>query len=64
MSADLVATGTALADVQTASGATIPAARFGQPDEFGTTVAFPASLQAAYITGSTIRVDCGMIRGL
>lgn len=43
---------------------TIPAGRYGTPDEFGPTAAFLASDRAAYITGSVVRVDGGMVRGL
>lgn len=42
----------------------IPAARIGTPEEFGPTAAFLASEQAAYITGSMIRVDGGRVRGM
>lgn len=44
--------------------ATIPAGRFGDPDEYGDVVAFLASTRAAYITGSTIRVDGGLIASI
>jgi len=43
------------------SMATIPVGRYGRPEEFGCTVAFLASAQAAYITGSMIRIDGGLI---
>jgi 3-oxoacyl-[acyl-carrier protein] reductase len=39
----------------------IPMGRLGEPEEYGDVVAFLASERAAYITGSTIRVDGGMI---
>jgi len=44
--------------------ATIPMGRYGKPEEFGSTVAFLASQQAAYITGSMIRVDGGLLANL
>lgn len=50
-----------LADVETESIASIPVGRYGDPEEYGAAVAFLASAQAAYITGSTIRVDGGLI---
>lgn len=44
--------------------AAIPAARYGTPAEFGAAAAFLCGAQAAYITGSMIRVDGGAARGL
>jgi 3-oxoacyl-[acyl-carrier protein] reductase len=45
-----------------ASQATIPVGRYGTTAEFGAVAAFLASAQAAYITGSMIRVDGGLVR--
>ena len=45
-------------------GRGIPAGRVGDPDEFGATCAFLCSRQAAYITGQTIGVDGGALRGV
>lgn len=42
----------------------IPVGRYGAPEEFGAMCAFLASTQAAYVTGSMIRVDGGMIRSI
>lgn len=39
--------------------ASIPARRLGLPSEFGATVAFLCSQQAAYITGSSLAIDGG-----
>ena len=38
---------------------TIPAGRYGQPREYGPMAAFIASEQAAYLTGTIVRVDGG-----
>jgi len=43
--------------------ATIPARRFGQPDEFGATCAFLCSAQAGYITGQNLLIDGGAFNG-
>jgi len=42
----------------------IPMKRIGKPEELGVLVAFLASQQAAYITGTTIQVDGGLTRSL
>ena len=42
----------------------IPLRRFGTPREVGDVVCFLASDQAAYVTGTTIAVDGGLLRGL
>lgn len=39
----------------------IPAGRYGEPQEYGATAAFLASQPASYITGAVIRVDGGLI---
>src|SRR3984957_6975457 len=50
-----------LADVEAENATSIPLGRRGQPQEYGDVVAFIASERAAYMTGSVIRVDGGMI---
>ena len=50
-----------LADVEAENAASIPVGRLGKPQEYGDVVAFLASERAAYMTGSVIRVDGGMI---
>src|SRR5579863_6707959 len=42
----------------------IPMGRLGKPEELGTFVAFLASQQAAYITGTTTHIDGGLVRSL
>jgi 3-oxoacyl-[acyl-carrier protein] reductase len=49
-------------DVAAASRATIPAGRYGTPEEFADIAAFLCSSRAGYITGSQIRCDGGLIR--
>jgi 3-oxoacyl-[acyl-carrier protein] reductase len=41
----------------------IPARRLGKPEELGALVTFLASEQAAYITGQSISIDGGWMRG-
>jgi 3-oxoacyl-[acyl-carrier protein] reductase len=43
---------------------TIPVGRIGKPEELGALVAFLASDQAAYISGTTIQIDGGASRGI
>ena len=42
----------------------VPMRRLARPDEVGHLIAFLASEQAGYITGATIPVDGGVIRGV
>ncbi|MBU9864891.1 MULTISPECIES: SDR family oxidoreductase [Rahnella] len=53
--------GTSVEEVAAKSAASIPAKRYGKPEEYGAVAAFLASQQASYVTGSVIRVDGGMI---
>src|SRR5262249_23890427 len=43
--------------------ATVPAKRFGTPDEFGAACAFLCSAQAGYITGQNLLIDGGVVPG-
>jgi 3-oxoacyl-[acyl-carrier protein] reductase len=53
--------GRTIEDVAAESTRIIPLGRYGKPEEYGAAVAFLASERAAYITGSVIRVDGGLI---
>lgn len=52
---------TTVEEIVQASKATIPARRFGKPQEFADVVTFLASDRASYVTGSKIRIDGGAI---
>ncbi|SEJ03782.1 SDR family oxidoreductase [Achromobacter sp. NFACC18-2] len=56
--------GRSVEDVSRESTASIPVGRYGDPAEYGDAVAFLASARASYITGSTIRVDGGLIASI
>ena len=43
--------------------ATVPAKRFGEPDEFGAACAFLCSAHAGYITGQNLLIDGGVFPG-
>ena len=53
--------GRGVEDVSAESVASIPVGRYGDPREYAAAVTFLASQQAAYITGSVVRVDGGLI---
>jgi 3-oxoacyl-[acyl-carrier protein] reductase len=53
--------GRTVEEVGAANAASIPIGRLGKPEEYGAMVAFLSSELAAYITGSIVRVDGGMI---
>ncbi len=48
-------------DESAESTSSIPLGRYGKPEEYGDVVSFLASERAAYINGSVIRVDGGLI---
>jgi 3-oxoacyl-[acyl-carrier protein] reductase len=51
-------------EIVRASVASIPMQRYGAPEEYASVVAFLASSNASYVTGTMIRVDGGMIPSL
>lgn len=55
-------TGTTTGAARAASEATIPAGRYGRPEEFAAVAVFLASTQAGYVTGEQVRVDGGLVR--
>ncbi|WP_310643144.1 SDR family oxidoreductase [Limnohabitans sp.] len=56
-------TGQPIETIAEARKKTIPALRFGNPQEFGDTCAFLCSAQASYITGQNILTDGGAYAG-
>jgi 3-oxoacyl-[acyl-carrier protein] reductase len=53
-------TGRTAQQVRADSEATIPAGRYGRPEEFAAVVTFLASTAASYVTGEQVRCDGGM----
>lgn len=51
-------------EVAAESRGAIPLGRYGKPEEYADAVAFLASERAAYITGSVVRVDGGMVASI
>lgn len=56
--------GKTLGQVTDASTASIPMRRYGEPEEYAAAVSFLASTAASYITGTTLRVDGGLIASI
>jgi 3-oxoacyl-[acyl-carrier protein] reductase len=56
--------GRTVEEVSAESTGSIPIGRYGKPEEYADVVAFLASERAAYITGSSIRVDGGLIASI
>jgi len=42
----------------------IPLGRFGEPQELGDMITFLASERSAFVTGSVVQVDGGLIRSV
>lgn len=53
--------GGSLAGAEEAARTRVPAGRLGQPEEYGDLVAFLCSERAAYLTGTVIPLDGGML---
>jgi len=51
-----------LAGAEEAAKTRVPAGRLGQPEEYGDLVAFLCSERAAYVTGTVIPIDGGLLR--
>jgi 3-oxoacyl-[acyl-carrier protein] reductase len=56
--------GRSVDEVAAESTAAIPLGRYGKPEEYADVVAFLSSERAAYLTGSVIRVDGGLISSI
>jgi 3-oxoacyl-[acyl-carrier protein] reductase len=56
--------GRTVAEVKRASMAAIPVGRYGRPAEFAAAAAFLCGAPASYITGTALRCDGGLVRGL
>jgi 3-oxoacyl-[acyl-carrier protein] reductase len=54
--------GGSLEQAEESARAEVPAGRLGHPDEYGDLVAFLCSERAAYITGTVIPIDGGLLR--
>ena len=56
--------GQSLEEVEKEAKSSIPAGRYGLPEEFASVTTFLCSEAASYVTGSMLRVDGGLTKGL
>jgi len=56
--------GVVVEEIESRWSSQVPLHRIGRPEEFADLVAFLASERASYITGASIAVDGGLIRGM
>jgi 3-oxoacyl-[acyl-carrier protein] reductase len=56
--------GIPIEEVQQRAAASIPLGRYGEPDDFAHAAVFLMSSAAGYITGATLQVDGGMLKGV
>jgi 3-oxoacyl-[acyl-carrier protein] reductase len=56
--------GGSIEQVEAAAREEVPAGRLGRPEEYGDLVAFLCSERAAYITGTVIPIDGGLLRSV
>lgn len=57
-------TGRTVTEIASVSAATIPAGRYGRPEEMGAVAAFLCGAPASYVTGIAMRCDGGLVRHL